>query len=696
MLNESAVRVELPSEIVSLSELLEDRNILAMRELSNALPIWYWETDENYIITFASDNIGRITSFTPDDLVGVNILNPQYGRGETEGGLAEYQNLLRKRRPVESVSYERILLTGERAILLDSALPKFAPDGKFTGYVGITFHLTRAMKMADENGSLLSSLQSRTVALEKALSQRNEDLANSNRLLAEILEALGEGLLVISHSDLRHPDNEIQFLNPAYRALMNLGEHQAYPGMKLAELSKFLSDRGDISQEDMEVRADGINAGEVFELNLASNGLSLEVKSIPRPDGGMVIVHSDVTKLRARTALLEKARRDAEQANKAKSDFLATMSHEIRTPMNGIVGVADLLQQTDLSEEQGEYVQTIRRSALALTELIGDILDFSKIEAGRLSLYNEPFDLHQLITDVTQMMMAIAQAKGISLSLDRAQTLPKVVMGDGKRLRQVLVNLLGNAVKFTQKGSVRFEVTQSNSGKCIFRVSDTGIGIPADKIDSIFESFEQVQSGLHREFEGTGLGLAITKNLVQSMGGEITVTSVDGEGTVFTSIVPLTETSMDSLEPDQDSAQVDLLSYAGCKVLLAEDNKTNQFVAKKMLQLHQIDPVIVSNGADACREAEGGAFDIIIMDLSMPEMSGLEATRTIRAAERKLGHPPAKIVALTGNAFQSDRDDCIAAGMDGFLTKPIRMRELAECLNRFATPDDAAPAKRSA
>ncbi|MEM7471153.1 MAG: ATP-binding protein [Pseudomonadota bacterium] len=684
------MRVKLPQQIDSLSKLLQQHDLQAVRDLTSSLPIWFWETDENYNLTFASENLRKVTGFKPEDLKGVNILNPQYGRGDTEGGLAEYQNLLRKRLPIESVNYERIMITGDRAILLDSALPKYGSDGAFSGYVGISFHLTNAMQMAEENGSLLSSLQSRAEALEEALSQRNADLAASNRLLAEILEALGEGLLVTSHTDLRDPANEVQFLNPAYRNLMNLGEHEAYPGMSVSELSKYLSARGDIAQEDMDERSRTISQGDVFELNLASNGLSLEVKSIPRPDGGMVIVHSDVTKLRARTELLENARRDAELANKAKSDFLATMSHEIRTPMNGIVGVTDLLQQTELDDEQVEFVETIRKSATALTELIGDILDFSKIEAGRLVLSEDPFDLPDLASEVQQMMLPIAQAKGIDLILDVDPEVAKVVKGDKQRLRQIIINLLGNAVKFTPEGEVRFELRQTGTQEVTFIVSDTGIGIPADKIDTVFDTFEQVQTGLHREFEGTGLGLAITKNLVTNMRGDISAASVDGEGTTFTIVMHLPPSDVE-LVPEEQRSNREILSYDGCRVLLAEDNKTNQFVARKMLERHDISPVIVSNGKDACKRAQEERFDVVIMDLSMPEMSGLEATRSIREKERETGGVPTKIVALTGNAFESDRQSCLDAGMDGFLTKPIRMNDLSDCLYNLV--ESAAPAK---
>ena len=675
--------------------LFEAGEFNTIRSLAHALPTWFWETDEKFNTTYVSENVRVETGLDPDGLIGVNILDPQYGRSETEGGLGDFQGMLRRQLPIERLSYERVLPTGERVNLLDSALPKFDFEGNFQGYCGMTIHLSRAMQAAQDNGSLLSTLQSRNAALEEALSQRNADLAASNKLRSEILEALGEGLLVTSHADLLHPDNTVRFFNPAYQRIMDLEDRAIYPGMPFTELAQIAAERGDVTDDKVDEIEAAVQTGEVFELQLGNSNRNIEVKCLQRPDGGMVLVHKDVTQLRARTKMLEDARQEAEEANAAKSTFLATMSHEIRTPMNGIAGVADLLAETELDAEQREYVDTIRRSAAALTDLIGDILDFSKIEAGRLALADEPFDLLELAQDVHLAMLAIAQNKGIELLLKCDPALPSVVRGDRQRLRQVLVNLLGNAVKFTLEGQVQFELRKGHEDRVEVLVSDTGIGIPKEKLTSIFGSFEQVQTGLHRQFEGTGLGLAITQSLICSMNGEIKVSSAEHEGTTFLASIPLPATDTVLAPPRAPEATVPL-SFSVCRVLLAEDNKTNQFVARKMLERHGIDAEMVSNGKEACDRTSAEAFDLVLMDLSMPEMSGLEATRRIREVERRLGHKPVKIVALTGNAFESDRQACFDAGMDGFLTKPIRMTDLSNCLQSFLGRSEQTSGRRSA
>lgn len=664
-----------------LNELLEDAGSAALREINHMLPMWFWETDANYVITYCSENIARLTNVTAEELVGVCILNPLYGRGESEAGLAEYQDLLRRRQPIESYSYERILLSGDTAVLLDSAIPSFDSDGKFTGYCGISFHLSEALRAADANGSLMGSLKNRADQLERALSQRNADLAASNRLMGEVLDALGEGLLVTSQSDLTAPDNEIMFVNSAYRNLLGLDEHEVYSGMPLGDIARTLSQRGETVQTALSEAAHKIEEGDVVELTMPTIGTSIEIKGIPRPAGGMVLVHTDVTALRAQMAMQEEATRLAEAANSAKSAFLAAMSHEIRTPMNGIVGVADLLHETTLDREQQEYVETIRSSAVALTSLITDILDYSKIEAGHLALQEAEFDLHGLMEDMRKMLSPLAQGKGIDLLVDIAPDQPRCVIGDQQRLRQVMINLMGNAIKFTLTGSVLVLVEPSNDGGTRIEVRDTGIGIPQNKLAGIFNSFEQVQSGFHREFEGTGLGLAISRKLVRAMGGDISVSSADGAGSVFRFTMPIRPADRPEksrlMEVTPEPRALDL-SHA--RILLAEDNRTNQLVVKKMLKRCSAVPDIVENGQDACIAFEQNHYDIVLMDVSMPIMSGLEATTRIRRFEHDHDRAPCPIIALTGNAFDSDRENCVAAGMTGFMTKPIRLHELVACL----------------
>ncbi len=660
-------------------QLIEDAKSASLRDTTHLLPLWFWETDADYVITYASDNIERVTGFRASDLVGVCILNPVYGRGESEAGLAEYHAALRRRVPIESFSYERILLSGDRVVLLDSALPQYDKAGNFSGYCGVSFHLSNALSVAGDNGSLVGSLKSRADQLEAALSQRNQELENSNRLLAEVLDALGEGLLVTSGSDVDDPTNRILFINPAFRKIMNMSEQDVFIGMTFAEMRQVWIERGDTNLSLSEANSSILKSGKTLAFKLPSNGISVEAKAIRRPDGGMVFVHKDVTKLHEHTSMLEQAKQDAEQATQAKSNFLATMSHEIRTPMNGILGVADLLGGTQLDDEQTEYVETITRSALALTSLIGDILDFSKIEAGHLSLSPEPFDLVCLVEDIRRMMGPMAQAKGVTFSVDIVGRLAPGVCGDKQRLRQILINLLGNAIKFTSQGDVILRLERSDKTCMRIEVEDSGIGIPEADIDSIFNSFEQVQGGFRREFEGTGLGLAITKELVEAMGGEITVRSEEGSGSTFAAEICLPEAKLpeQSASLSETSLQKDFSKY---RVLLAEDNHTNQLVARKMLQRLGVTPSVVSNGREACALFSEQSFDVVIMDISMPVMSGLDAARKMRALEQSDGRAPCAIIALTGNAFDTDRQNTKDAGMTGFLTKPLRLNALEGAL----------------
>ena len=665
-----------------LYKLIEDDSSAPLRKLNHLLPLWFWETDADYVISYCSDNIGRLTGVEADDLVGVCILNPLYGRSESEAGLAGYHDALRRREPIESFSYERILLSGEKAVLLDSAIPQFGDAGEFRGYCGISFHLSEALRAADDNGSLMVSLQNRAERLEEALSQRNADLAASNRLLAEVLDALGEGLLVTSRSNLADPENKVLFVNPAYRAMFGFGEHEVYPGVSIVELRNILLQRGDTLEHPLTDADDRMRQGETLSLDIPSVGISLEVKGIPRSDGGMVLVHTDVTALKAQVAMLERAKRDAEAANTAKSSFLAAMSHEIRTPMNGIIGVADLLHDTALTAEQLEFVDTIRSSAIALTSLISDILDFSKIEAGHLALFEADFDVGDLVDEMHRMMSPMTQAKGIELAIHVAPDHPRHVTGDLQRLRQVLINLLGNAIKFTLEGRVSLSVSREDGATSCIEVCDTGVGIPAQNLDGIFNSFEQVQTGLRREFEGTGLGLSISKELVEAMGGSICVASQEGAWSKFTMRLPLPASENAPLaEPDQHAQNLERSDFTGCSVLLAEDNQTNQFVAKKMLERFGIEPQIVLNGLQACEAFEAGMFDLVLMDVSMPVLSGLDATQRIRAFEQSQKRKRCPIIALTGNALESDRQDCLGAGMDGFMTKPVRLQDLAGWLD---------------
>ena len=365
-------------------------------------------------------------------------------------------------------------------------------------------------------------------------------------------------------------------------------------------------------------------------------------------------------------------------ADKAKDQFLAAMSHELRTPMNGVLGMAETLNTTDLNTEQKEHLQVITRSVESLLNVINDILDYSKITAGSLSLESVPFDLKQILNDVVQLMETTAREKGIDLNLSFPSDGQRFFMGDPTRVRQVVFNLVGNAVKFTECGSVLVECrisSESTPAKVTLVISDTGIGIPEDRFKAIFDHFEQGDNSTTRLYGGTGLGLAISRQLAGLMAGGIEVESVLGEGSTFTVKLSL----LPGVEPIREEPVVvkDLPDF-GLAALVVEDNKFNQVVIKNLLKRVGVTSEIAENGARALEMLDLGQFDVIFMDVRMPVMDGYDATRAIRNRDDDKGRIP--ILALTGEATKADVEKCLETGMDQHLAKPIRLENIVAAL----------------
>ncbi len=400
-------------------------------------------------------------------------------------------------------------------------------------------------------------------------------------------------------------------------------------------------------------------------------------------------VNSMLDGIEKRDAQLLVAKQEAEDANRAKSRFLAQMSHEIRTPMNGVLGIALLLMKTGLDEKQREFVQTIVRSGESLLNLINDILDFSKIEAGKLELEHVHFNLRQLAEETIDLFSNRASEQNVRLACFVQASVAAYVVGDPGRLRQILMNLLGNALKFTRDGSVSLHVFPDgeDSGDVVslrFEVRDSGIGISSEKQHKIFSAFSQADGSTTRKFGGTGLGLAICRQLVDLMGGTIGLESREGEGSVFwfTLVLPVGCVEQAITEHGDSPDNVSVIRFTA-NVLVAEDNATNQIVARGMLEQAGLKVDVVENGREAVEAVEKGAYDLVFMDCQMPVMDGYEATGRIRRMEQQSGSGGVPIIALTAHAMKGDREHCLAVGMDDHLSKPFTEQQLMILLQKW-------------
>lgn len=404
---------------------------------------------------------------------------------------------------------------------------------------------------------------------------------------------------------------------------------------------------------------------------------------------------------------MHEAKEEAERASRAKSAFVSRMSHELRTPMNAILGFSQLLEEEELKPEQKDFVLEINRAGVHLLELINQVLDLAKIEAGSMTLENIPFDPTQMVEQVATLIGEQARARELELRLEVSPDLPGQILGDPTRLRQVLINLAGNALKFTHQGGIDLRVALVEEGNRIeYSVRDSGIGMDAETLARLFRPFSQADESVTRKFGGTGLGLSIARDLVRAMGGEIHVESESGQGSRFwfslpavraaeefadnhsaglasapiTEPVPLSENAGGTSEPSE---------LAG-HVLLVEDNNINQIIASRMLERLGLTHEIANNGREALEKIQAHTYDLILMDVQMPEMDGMDATRALRAWEIENARPRLPVIAMTANALSGDRSDCLASGMDDHLAKPVRVETLRALLAHWL-PKQAGP-----
>ncbi len=530
------------------------------------------------------------------------------------------------------------------------------------------------------------------------------------------LEGLNQELVRYSHV-VRSTDNvvvvadengHIEWVNEAFERVTGLRHGD------VAQLGArgLLLDAGADPQTVERMRSDLQERGEGFNDDLVvrladGRELCLYVDASPVHDErgqltGFVLVGSDVTERRHAEQLVVAAKESAEEIAREKATFLASMSHEIRTPLNAVLGLTDLLLLTELDADQREYVRTAHSSGRLLLALVNDILDFSALETGRIELEERTFDLREMFRDTLGMFAAEADRKGVRLRLDLAPDLPTYVRGAETRLRQILVNLLGNGLKFTEHGEVALSVglaatrathaAEGDSVRLRVEVSDTGIGIPDERMPRLFQPFTQVDPSTTRKYGGTGLGLAICRLLTEQMGGSIDVFSKIGEGSVFVLEVALGRASSDDVTASRPAEGLPPQVASGLRVLLAEDDKVNQTVAVHMLRRLGVDPTVVGDGRAAVQAVVDGAFDLVLMDIHMPTMDGVQATAQIRGALSPDRQPV--VVAMTANALEGDRERLLASGMDGYVSKPFTLADLAGTLTlaekRPTVVDDAA------
>ena len=394
---------------------------------------------------------------------------------------------------------------------------------------------------------------------------------------------------------------------------------------------------------------------------------------------GIMVFQQDVS-------VLVRAQKVAEESARAKSDFLANMSHEIRTPIHGILGMSHLaLKEQEMTPKQRDFLTKIKRSASHLLELVNDVLDFSKIEAGKLVIEHAPFDFQELVEDIRLLFEDRFKTKSVDFAITASDTIPRTLSGDSLRIRQILTNLLSNAFKFTERGAVTLDCQSEDAGtgkaRLLFTVSDTGIGMSEDQAATIFDAFTQADTSTTRKFGGTGLGLSISRQLAQKMGGEISVQSVQGKGSVFHVSCLVDVLADTAAEAEQDTGAADIPDIGNKKILLVEDNPINQEIALALFEELGAQVQVADNGRQALDLLEGGArYDCIFMDLQMPVMDGYEACRRIR------GNPDlhqGPIIALTAHAMSDALEKTSSMGMDGFLTKPFELRTFYAVLRKF-------------
>jgi signal transduction histidine kinase/HPt (histidine-containing phosphotransfer) domain-containing protein/ActR/RegA family two-component response regulator len=570
----------------------------------------------------------------------------------------------------------------------------------------------RAIKLTGATGDITEAKEH-----ERELSAARNEVANACRdvalahmVMQTVLDNMNDGVLLFDR------DFCLQFFNAQFIDMQGYPPDICRTGVSGHDLLRFQAARGDFGSTDDVDRTARERAalvkqpsGAHYKRRTAAGG-ELEFNFKVLSDGGLLVVCRDITELKDRETALadakaaaeaardraERARADAEAANQSKSTFLATMSHEIRTPMNGVLGMIEVLESQGLKADQRRSVAIMRESAVSLLGLIDDVLDFSKIEAGRLDLEETAFSLSGLVEGVAATFGQPASAKGLRLEVDVAPGSNDAVIGDPTRLRQILVNLIGNAIKFTERGhvAVRALIEPRAAGEVglVLSVTDTGIGLDDNERLRLFQPFAQADSSTTRRFGGTGLGLSIVRRLAQLMGGDVAVDSAPGRGSAFTVTVTLRAAPADNplntmLRAPSRRARAKSRT-ARPRVLVVDDHPVNREVMVRQLDLLGIAADTVNDGVTALQAWTAGRYAAILADIHMPRMDGHEFTGRLRATESSNGGARTPVVAVTANAVKGEEERCLDAGMDAYLAKPVRLEQLRATLERWLPIDD--------
>jgi len=509
--------------------------------------------------------------------------------------------------------------------------------------------------------------------------------AGSAETLDQALAVIPDGILLCDKDDrvLRWNDRYIEMF-PWMRGVIRVG--MPYQQVMTESAGNVMLDMTPGEREAwLAERVESHRRGDADWERDLGNGLVVHATDRRTREGGVVSVYHDVT---AAERKLAQAKANAEAANQAKSQFLATMSHEIRTPLNAVLGLNELMLHSPLDSQQRRHAELIGSSGRLLLALINDILDVSRIEAGHLQLTSAPFSVRMAAEGVVALMRERAVAKGLALRLEFAPNEDALIQGDAIRIQQILFNLVGNAIKFTDGGTVQVNVTvEPGAGRALtlhLAVSDTGIGIPASAMPTLFDRFTQADSTTMRRYGGSGLGLAITREIVQMMGGTIATTSTPGVGSRFTVSIPSRFVDRDEVLPAAAESGGAEPARPPLRILVAEDNDVNQILINAVLARMGHVVHLVANGQLAVEAVRRGDYDLVLMDLQMPGMDGMEATQAIRALGGARASLP--IIAMTANAFEEDRQACLAAGMDDYVAKPIDVEHLARAIARCSVP----------